>query len=108
MRVPGAEREAPAIVRTLKEGVPARDPIDQDVLGSVEQRFGLARGVRLQAFVFFRLRPFDGLLTRRRLWLLRDGRRRGSSYEGDYCEQPPHSNPTHGQLSLRCRDGSPK
>ena len=79
MRVPDAEREASAIVRTLEERVPARHAVDQDVLGSVEQRFDLARDVRVQGFDFLCLRLLDGRLTRRGLRLLRDDRRRGSS-----------------------------
>ena len=92
MRVTGAEREASARVRTLEERVPARHPVDQDVLGPVEQRFGLARDVRVQGLDFLCLRLLDGRLTRRGLRLLRDDRCRGSSRQGDDDEQPPHSN----------------
>ena len=66
MRVPDAEREAAAIVRTLEERVPARHPVDQDVLGPVEQPFDLARDVRVQGLGFLRLHLLDGRLTRRR------------------------------------------
>ena len=78
-----------------KNGCQRRHPVDQDVLGSVDQRFGLARDVRVQGLDFLCLRLLDGRLTRRWLRLLRDGRRRGSRRQGDHSEKLPHTNRTH-------------
>ena len=71
MRVAGAEREAAARVRALEERVPAQHAVDQDVLGPVDQRFALARHVRVQGLDLLRLLLLDGRLTRRGLRLLR-------------------------------------
>ena len=102
MRVPGAEREAAAIVRALEERVPARHAVDQDVLGSVEQRFDLARDVRVQGLDFLGLRLLDSRLTRRWLRLLRDDDG-GPTRQGDDEEQPrPAIVGTHRSQCPQC------
>ena len=99
MRVTGTESEASAIVRTLEERVPAWHAVDQDVLGSVHQRFGLTRHVRVQVLGFLRLRLLDGRLSRRALGLLCHDSCRGSSHQDDDGDQSPQSNNTHGSPS---------
>ena len=75
--------------------MPTRHAVVQDVVGSVDQPFELARDVRVHDFGFLGLLLLDRRLARRWLRFLRDNRRRGSSRQGDDREQRPHST-AHG------------